>query len=1156
MGGRLQKIREFFRFHGFKLFVIGLPAFFVAMAFQNCGNVQSNLSTGMDQLAPQSPFAGRRVRLTDKAALQKLVDKDLERFDPSKITLMIRNRCVTDWCQTAADAHESLACEIRQNIQPIEELREAIQAYSWEIEADSNEESLEQELRANSVDNECIVAVSHELSYELEQSPAYNPNDPQVAHEYYHQVLNGPEAYEYFYPAQSGVTIGIIDAGIQTSTDRHENMSGFLNVRVAPGEENSGACEEVCHWHGHFVGNIIRGRYNNSRGGHGIATAGTTWMLQVGDDQGRLTTTQMINAIQQAHYYGIEILNMSLAGNGLLDFGVQDRMLSLMNNDVLIVVSAGNDGRNLSTQPTYPAAFNFDRQITVGAASPRAVLQATTNPPYTQEELATPIQRDSYSNYSSSLVHISAPGTRIYSAMLNNTYGYRNGTSFSAPMVTAAAALVKGHLKRHGINASAQMVKALVLQGSRSVSSLNEEINGQSTPVFQNNRILDLRRLAEVTKEFVEANEAQPASIELVSSTTVINPATGQREVRITLDVRGATGDMGYELRSYTNSSFLDTSYTGSSCQIEHERQVCEITVRYNQLLADPHIYLQVTNSSGDIISDLTIPKVAINLGVKEDAQLKGEIISAVHHGSYFEVEGWACLEGFADPIQIEVIRTDRPDTVYATFQTSQQARGNYFTECNAPEITFGFRYTIPNFRFNTPLSFRARHLETGKETLLNVLRHQPGYEDESPTEHSDRLVVDSQLNLHNVNFNITNWSIREWMVTVEGTACIANSHRPPTFQLRISPDYSDPLLFLRNTPEGRAALPPSENSGQEASLQKAVEIKTISRSYSITHSETREVDDVGHRAGFGNFSDIHYSTRFTPEAGAESLAYLVSKKDMTRNPGGAITITPNQERGDGCRHPSGFSSSFDIREIFTGASGSSSLSYRADVYTEAQLLTLVDIDRLLPFLKLSSSLQLDFNSLSFSPRMFNAQLVSPFGSQITQLNLTFPDFSYWILRQLHNQFLAGSLTTEDVPITQIRGNLLTPTKNIKLMPQNQRVDVSSMTTVYQSALITKPAHIYKIMPYLFYEDGSRFGFINEDFKLQIYLTSTGRWYDVPMESSRNSLQESDDENVRLYRGIIAGDIDFPQNTDRFRIRIISNEKTKLNISAVGYYLE
>jgi hypothetical protein len=160
--------------------------------------------------------------------------------------------------------------------------------------------------------------------------------------------------------------------------------------------------------------------------GHGTMVAGILAVmapdamimpLQAFDNQGCGTTYNITKAVKYAVSHGAQVINMS--------FGIPRESQTLkhaineaLKAGVVVVASAGND--NTAT-PQYPAAYPG----VLGVA-------ATT----------LTDAKASFSDYGRD-VFVSAPGANIISAYPGGYYAELSGTSFSAPMVAAEAALLR-----------------------------------------------------------------------------------------------------------------------------------------------------------------------------------------------------------------------------------------------------------------------------------------------------------------------------------------------------------------------------------------------------------------------------------------------------------------------------------------------------------------------------------------------------------------------------------------------------------------------------------------------------------------------------------------------------------------------------------------
>jgi subtilisin family serine protease len=156
--------------------------------------------------------------------------------------------------------------------------------------------------------------------------------------------------------------------------------------------------------------------------------------------------------IRYAVNNGAKVINMSFGKSFSPEKAWVDSAIRYaLSKDVLIIHSAGNESYDLNIKTVYPSPYSTHfkdkaaNMITVGASSD----------PLIGESLLT-----DFSNYGNQVVDILSPGYKIYSSLPNPRFGFQNGTSMSAPLVSHIAGLVRAYFPK----LTAVEVKNILLQ--------------------------------------------------------------------------------------------------------------------------------------------------------------------------------------------------------------------------------------------------------------------------------------------------------------------------------------------------------------------------------------------------------------------------------------------------------------------------------------------------------------------------------------------------------------------------------------------------------------------------------------------------------------------------------------------------------------------
>ena len=235
---------------------------------------------------------------------------------------------------------------------------------------------------------------------------------------YDYDLMRLPRAWDVTRGA--GTVVAVLDTGVRAT---HEDLAGA----VLPGWDfvNDDADADDDHGHGTAVAGVVGARANNGLGAVGAAYETQILPVKVLNAQGRGSMSDIAEGVTWAVAHGADVINLSLAG-----LGEAPQLLAAIEAavaaGVVVVAAAGNEGTD---EPQYPAAYaaDVDGLLAVSATDFSGALT-------------------DFSSFGDA-TEIAAPGWFIPAPYLGADSGYGpytlwSGTSFSAPFVAGAAALV------------------------------------------------------------------------------------------------------------------------------------------------------------------------------------------------------------------------------------------------------------------------------------------------------------------------------------------------------------------------------------------------------------------------------------------------------------------------------------------------------------------------------------------------------------------------------------------------------------------------------------------------------------------------------------------------------------------------------------------
>jgi cell wall-associated protease len=224
--------------------------------------------------------------------------------------------------------------------------------------------------------------------------------------------------------------------------------------------------EEILH--GTHVAGIVAQLRNNNLGGDGIANNVEIMTIRAVPD-GDEYDKDIALAIRYAVDNGAKVINGSFGKSySPHKEWVYDAIKYAASKDVLFVHAAGNDGKDIDTEPNFPndadgASPEYaDNVLTIGALNYEYGANMVAN----------------FSNYGKVNVDIFAPGVKIYATTPNNTYQFLQGTSMASPNVAGVAALIRSYYPK----LTASQVKHIIMDSG---TPLTNSISVGENPATQ-----------------------------------------------------------------------------------------------------------------------------------------------------------------------------------------------------------------------------------------------------------------------------------------------------------------------------------------------------------------------------------------------------------------------------------------------------------------------------------------------------------------------------------------------------------------------------------------------------------------------------------------------------------------------------------------------
>ncbi|MFN4121786.1 MAG: S8 family peptidase [Flavobacteriales bacterium] len=263
--------------------------------------------------------------------------------------------------------------------------------------------------------------------------PLFTPNDPQLAQQYYLNLIKAYQAWDITF-GDTNICIGIVDGGIQfTHQDLMANVKFNYNDPInGIDDDGDGYVDNFRGWnfgnntndptaslspHGVFVSGIASATPHNNVGIAGVGFHTKYLPIRIDNAQGWGFGYE---GIVYSADMGCQVINASWGNTFYSPMNESVVRYATINKNALVIGAAGNSNQN---EKFYPASYEYAISVTATNQTDTKWVNATFS-----------VSTD-----------LAAPGENIRSTWPFNGYDNSSGTSFAAPQVSAAAALLKAH---------------------------------------------------------------------------------------------------------------------------------------------------------------------------------------------------------------------------------------------------------------------------------------------------------------------------------------------------------------------------------------------------------------------------------------------------------------------------------------------------------------------------------------------------------------------------------------------------------------------------------------------------------------------------------------------------------------------------------------